>query len=112
MTAMSRKTTACAALASLLAASALAAPPAAADGFYGHGWGYGGWGGYRHYHHHGWGHSNEWGAPVAAGLLGFAAGAAIAAQSPSYYESCYLAERPVRDDWGDIIAYRRVRVCD
>jgi hypothetical protein len=79
-----------------------AASPAAAGGYRGHGY----WG---HRHHSGWG------APLAAGVLGaLAVGAAIgAAQQPYYgYGSCYPADQPVLDAWGNVVAYRRVQVCD
>lgn len=119
MNATFKKLVAAAAIAGGLAASSLgAATPAAADGrgwghgwgHGGHGWGYGragyGWGGHRH---------GGWGAPVAAGVLGaLAVGAAIgAAQQPAYgYNPCYLADQPITDDWGDVVAYRRVQVCN
>ena len=105
----------------LMLGSLAAASPAAADGYYRHGWGYGhagygwgrpGWGyggGWGGHHRHG-----GWGAPVAAGLLGaLAVGAAIGAAQPAYgYNPCYLADQPITDDWGNVVAYRRVQVCN
>ena len=54
---------------------------------------------------------------LAAGAL---LGGAIAANSgPSYYAapayvegSCYMSRQPVVNRWGDVVGYRRVRVCD
>jgi hypothetical protein len=84
-----------------------AASPAAADGW--------GWG------HHGWGHNGGWnngGAAAAAAIGGFALGAmAGAASQPGYgagygYGDCYYVDRPVTDDWGNVVAYRRAQVCE
>ncbi len=64
------------------------------------------WGGF----HHGWG----WGlGGVAAGL---ALGATAAASAPYYgygptYAGCYISRQPVVDVYGNIVGYRRVRVC-
>jgi hypothetical protein len=65
------------------------------------------WGGF----HHGWG----WGlGGVAAGL---ALGATAAASAPYYgygqaYPGCYISRQPIVDIYGNIVSYRRVRVCD
>jgi hypothetical protein len=113
----------------IVAGSIGVATPAAAGGYgWGHGGGYGGWhgghGGWGHggWGHGGWGHHRHggWGAPVAAGILGgLALGAAAAASQPyygyggGYYaRSCYPADQPVVDDWGNVVGYRRVRVCN
>ena len=60
-------------------------------------------------HHYGWG----WGlGGVAAGL---AIGAAAAASAPYYgyaYPGCVITRQPVVDVYGNIISYRRVRVCN
>lgn len=103
----------------------VAATPATAGG-----WGWrGGWGGWRGgwgYHHH---HGGYWGGgAAAAGLLGGLAVGAIAAgaaQQPYYgyggygygygypgYQPCYWANQPVLDDWGQVVAYQRVQVCN
>jgi hypothetical protein len=81
---------------------ALSSAPAFADG-----WGRGG--GYF------------WGPAAAAGLVGAVVGGAIAGQ-PAYpagygvYDepepTCYFARQPVVDGWGNLISYRRVRVCE
>jgi hypothetical protein len=57
-----------------------------------------------------WGYYPYWGWGVgAAAALG---AAAAAAATPYYvYPSCYLTRQPVVDYWGNIIRYRRVRVC-
>ncbi|QGM99352.1 hypothetical protein [Methylocystis parvus] len=107
-----------AAMAGLLGAS-LASPAAAGD--WGHGWGRSGWG-----YHGGWGNggwsNGGWGnggAAAAAALGGFALGAvAGAASQPAYgpgygaYGDCYFVDRPVADDWGNVVAYRRAQVCE
>ncbi len=78
---------------------ALSSAPAFADG-----WGRGG--GYF------------WGPAAAIGLIG----GALAAAQPVYpagygvYDepapTCYFARQPVVDGWGNLISYRRVRVCE
>lgn len=102
-----------AAMAGLLGAS-LASPAAAGD--WGHGWGRSGWG-----YHGGWGNGGwgNGGAAAAAALGGFALGAvAGAASQPAYgpgygaYGDCYFVDRPVADDWGNVVAYRRAQVCE
>ncbi|PPD45897.1 MAG: hypothetical protein CTY15_03340 [Methylocystis sp.] len=92
------------------------ATPAAADGW--------GWGGHHGWGRQGWGgghwdrgaHWNGGGAAAAAALGGFALGAvAGAASQPGYgggYGDCYAVDRPVTDDWGQVIEYRRTQVCD
>ena len=57
-------------------------------------------------HHHGMG----WGPAAALGLGALAVGA-IAASS-AYAGDCYLERRAVLDDYGNVIGYRRIRVCD
>ena len=115
------------AVAGVIAATTVgAATPARADGWGHHGgwgrgggWGHGGYGrpgwGYGGYGHHGYG----WGAPVAAGVLSaLAVGAVAAAASQPYYGNgygyggCYPANQPVVDGWGNVVAYRRVQVCN
>ncbi|PWB81363.1 MAG: hypothetical protein C3F11_15480 [Methylocystaceae bacterium] len=115
-----KKAVAVAVAAGVLAAGSLAASPAAAGGYYGQGRGYGqagyGWG-HRGWGHQGWGHRHGgWGAPVAAGVLGaLAVGAAVGASQYGYYggyRPCYPANQPITDDWGNVIAYQRVQVCN
>jgi hypothetical protein len=83
---------------------ALSSAPAFADG-----WGRGG--GYF------------WGPAAAIGLIGgVVAGSALAATQPVYpagygvyaepEPTCYFARQPVVDGWGNLISYRRVRVCE
>jgi hypothetical protein len=104
-----RKITFAAALAGGL--SAAAAAPASAGGYYGYGYGWG--------HHY---HRDAWEGAAAAGLLGGLALGVIASSSqyPGYYSSgygypayspCDLVDQPITDEWGDVIEYRRVRVC-
>ncbi|HEY8066050.1 MAG TPA: hypothetical protein VIF40_15185 [Methylosinus sp.] len=117
------------AIAGVVAATTIgAATPALANGWGHHGgWGHGGgWGrpGWGYGGGYGWrgGHRGYgWGAPVAAGVLGALAVGAIAgaAAQPHYgygggygYGGCYPANQPVVDGWGNVVAYRRVQVCD
>lgn len=62
-----------------------------------------------------WSYYPYWGwdaGAAAAGLaLGAAAAAAAAAPYYSVYPACYLAKQPVIGHSGNIIRYRRVRVC-
>ncbi|WP_442754108.1 hypothetical protein ACNHKD_14080 [Methylocystis sp. JAN1] len=100
-----KKTISAAALVGVLGAGF--ASPAAADGWGRRGWGYG--------YHGGW---NNGGAAAAAAIGGFALGAmAGAASQPGYgygygYGNCYYVDRPVTDDWGNVVAYRRAQVCE
>ena len=59
--------------------------------------------------HHGWG-----GAGIAAGVIGALAVGAIAANAGSgaYGGECYLERRAVTNYYGDVVGYRRVRVCN
>lgn len=132
MTSKFSKFIAATAIVGVLAAVPLAtATPAAANDWgyrgYHHGGGYGG-GGYGDdwgHHHHG--HGGAWAGVAAAGLLGALAVGAIANsarqpyydsyQQPAYYprqtyRSCYLADQPVTDAWGQLLYYERVRVCN
>ena len=74
--------------------------PAAA---WGHGGHHGGWGhhGGHHGHHGGWGHhGRRWGGGygfVASGYGG--------------YGGCTIVRRAVVNPYGDVVGYRRVRVC-
>jgi hypothetical protein len=80
----------------IAASFAVSATPAAA-GWHGHGYGYGG--------------------GLAAGLLGAAiVGGAIASSQPTsaaplYDGGCELQRRPVYNRFGDVIGFRRIRVC-
>ena len=121
MTSKFSKFIAATAIVGVLAAVPLAtATPAAANGWGYHGGGYGGWG-----HHHD--HGGAWAGVAAAGLLGALAVGAIANsarqpyydsyQQPAYYphqtyRSCYPVNQPVTDDWGQLLYYERVRVCN
>ena len=79
----------------------------------------------------GWGRGGYfWGPAAAIGLIGgVVAGGALAAAQPAYpsgypaypagygvYDEpppiCYFAREPVVDGWGNLISYRRVRVCE
>ena len=84
---------------------ALSSAPAFADG-----WGRGG--GYF------------WGPAAAIGLIGgVVAGSALAAAAQPVYPAgygvyaepgpiCYFTRQPVVDGWGNLVSYRRVRVCE
>jgi hypothetical protein len=83
---------------------ALSSAPAFADG-----WGRGG--------------GHFWGPAAAIGVIGVVvAGSALAAAQPVYpagdgvyaepAPTCYFARQPVVDGWGNLISYRRVRVCE
>lgn len=58
--------------------------------------------------HHGW-----HGGAVAAGVIGALAIGAIAASAaaPAPVYACGVERRPVYNAWGDIVGWRRVRVC-
>jgi hypothetical protein len=65
--------------------------------------------------HWGRGHWDHGGEAASAALGGFALGAVAGAASRPYdasYGHCYFVERPVTDDWGNILEYRRSQVCD
>ena len=59
------------------------------------------------------------GAAAAIGLGAFAVGA-MAASGGGYgysdhrvvYHDCYSSRRPIYNHWGDVVGFRRVRVCD
>jgi hypothetical protein len=89
MNASLKKTVAGATAALTLAFAVFAAAPASA----GPGW----WG----YHHH-----YGWGPYAAAGVIGLAAGAAIAANT---YDCTRY--QPIYDRWGNYIGSRPVNVC-
>jgi hypothetical protein len=94
-------------LAAATLAGVVVTSPALADG-----WGRAGY--YR-----GWGFAGNSAAIAAAGLAGGLAAGALLAQ-PAYpaaypvYDApaCYPADRPVVDAWGNVVAYRRIRVCE
>ena len=53
-----------------------------------------------------------WGPAAAIGIGALAIGAIAASSGPAYAADCYIARRPVLDAWGNVVGYRRVRVCD
>ena len=67
----------------------------------------------------GWGHGHG-GGLVAAGIFGGLALGAMAAASanqsyaprPVYADSCWMERRAVTNRFGDIVGYRRIRVCE
>ncbi|MGA8172729.1 MAG: hypothetical protein WB816_18110 [Methylocystis sp.] len=104
MNAALKKLTVVVTLAGLVATGSLAAATPAAAGW---GWRHGG----------GWGYHREgWGVPVVAGLLGAVAVGTLAnaATAPTYYAAgpCYFGDRPVVDAWGNVVDYRRARICE
>jgi len=74
----------------------------------------------------GWGRGGGyfWGPAAAIGLLGgVVAGSALAAAAQPVYPAgygvyaepgpiCYFTRQPVVDGWGNLVSYRRVRVCE
>ncbi|WP_091676212.1 hypothetical protein [Methylocapsa palsarum] len=132
---------AAAALAALAIGSAALPTPADAQARYGRRGVYaGGWhGGGGGWHGRGWqggggywrggrwygGGGYNWGAPVAAGVIGGLALGALAAgaanpygYAPGYgygyapaYGGCSLQNQPAYDGWGNFVGYRQVRVC-
>jgi hypothetical protein len=60
-----------------------------------------------------WGY-HPWGWGIGGVAAGLALGAAAAAATPSYYgyPGCYLTRQPVVDLYGNVIGYRRIRVCN
>ncbi len=65
------------------------------------------------------------GGAIAAGIIGglalgaIAAGAAHANSGPGYYAparvyggECWMERREVTNRWGDVVGYRRIRVCN
>ena len=60
------------------------------------------------------------GGAIAAGIIGgLALGAMAAGAANSYYAprrayagSCWIERRPVTNHWGDVVGYRRIRVCE
>jgi hypothetical protein len=60
----------------------------------------------------GWHGGHHWGPGAAIGLgVGALALGALAA-APAYYGDCYITRRAVVNRFGDIVGYRRMRVCD
>ena len=99
-------------LAALTLGATFAATATPADAFGRRGWG--GRGGYAY--GGGWGHRRGWGGgagPLVAGAIGGLALGAVAAGAYNGYGYGYgdcIANQPVYDDWGQIVAYQRVRV--
>ncbi|MBL8590175.1 MAG: hypothetical protein JNK46_16700 [Methylobacteriaceae bacterium] len=63
----------------------------------------------------GWRYRRGWhGGAVAAGVIGALAIGAIAASAaprPYYVYGCHIERRPVYNAWGDVVGFRRIRVC-
>lgn len=61
----------------------------------------------------GWRYRRGWhGGAVAAGVVGaLALGALAASAAPRPYYGCGVERRPVYNAWGDVVGFRRVRVC-
>ena len=55
-------------------------------------------------------HGMGWGPAAALGIGALAVGAFAA--SSAYASDCYLERRAVLDDYGNVIGYRRIRICD
>lgn len=61
-------------------------------------------GGWHHWNHH-------WNGPLAGGIVGgLLLGSIIAANAQQ--GSCYLQRQPIYNEFGEVIAIRKVRVCD
>ena len=64
------------------------------------------------------GHNGAFFGGVVAGLVGGALLGGIANANAGYvevapaYGSCWLEKRPVYNQWGDFMGYRRIRVCN
>ena len=110
MRAFLNKSTAIALTAALLGLGVAATTtPAAADGAW-----------HPRYYQGGHWYGGYWGPAVGLGILGLAAGAAIASQGPSYGPGPYYgpgpdgcaAYRPVYDRWGRYLGRRWVDVCE
>ncbi|WP_051952967.1 hypothetical protein [Methylocapsa aurea] len=127
MTSIGKKAAAAFTALALGLAVTVAATPSQAQGWHGgrHG-GYGGWhGGHGGWHGGGgywrggrwYGGGYNWGAPVAAGILGGLALGAVAGAAYPYggyapaYGGCYMQNQPAYDGWGNFVGYRPVRVC-
>jgi hypothetical protein len=89
---MTRKFLTAGVLGAVIAASTFTASTAQADPW-------------RHRHH-----GHYWGGVAAAGALtALTLGAIAVSEAPS---NCYVARRPVTDDWGNVLYFRRMRVCE
>ena len=92
MTTTARKTLAAALAALTIGVTVLAsASPASARGF-----------------HRGYG----LGGAAAFGIGVLALGAIAASSGAAYASDCYIERRAVVDAWGNVVGYRRVRICD
>ena len=50
---------------------------------------------------------------LAAGIVGtMALGAMSSGPAYAYGGGCYITRQPITNGWGDVIGYRRVRVCE
>ena len=49
---------------------------------------------------------------LAVGALALGALGASSYYAPAYAGSCYIERREVTNRWGDVVGYRRVRICD
>lgn len=63
----------------------------------------------------GWNH--HWNAPLAGGIIGgLALGAVLnssyAAEPQGDIYECHRVRQPIYNEYGDIVAFRKVRVCD
>jgi hypothetical protein len=60
----------------------------------------------------GWRYRRGWhGGAVAAGVVGALALGALAASAAPRYYGCHIERRPVYNAWGDVVGFRRIRVC-
>ena len=49
---------------------------------------------------------------LAVGALALGALGASSYYAPAYAGSCYVERRAVTNRWGDVVGFRRVRICD
>ena len=59
-----------------------------------------------------WGQNGAFFGGLAVGALAVGALGATAYNYGPSYGGCYLERRPVTDGWGNVIGFRRVRVCN
>jgi hypothetical protein len=60
-----------------------------------------------------WGRNGAFFGGLAVGALALGAvGATAYNYGPTYVSSCHLERRPMIDSWGNVVGFRRVRICE